>query len=339
MALAPLWKDRYVTLASATYADFEIRVGDSSGPVIYAGRSYARPGESNAVARINDICAGYFSVPLPSLGSRYTPMQVSETFVTMVGATVKDTVTFYNDWSYDPAYTPDPNVPLSDPISWDLDPRQWLTFSVLSGVYEVNVTLYFLDGTSSVVVVPVAYSADFNDDFNGDYAVADDPSRSGTAVLDLSPFTDIDTITFQGLTYRVRQHGCAKYSVHYTNAYGGWDSFVLDGYDSARDQLTRHTILQDYDNRDLSGRGLRDYALEASPEWTLRTGILTDDESSRMHNLLNSVNVYLCELATGEFRPVVLTDATADRQTYTGNGRKPNQYVFNARLAQERFRR
>lgn len=339
MALAPIWKDRYVTLATATYADFVVRTGSSSGPIIYAGRSYARPGESDAVARINDICADYLSSAIPDLGSRFTPMQVSETFVTMVGATVKDTITFYNDWSYDAGYVPNVNKPLSDPINGELDPRQWMTVSVLSGATSVNVTLHFQDGTSSVVVVPVAFSADFNDDFNGDFAQSSDPSRSGTAVLDLSPFSDIDHITVMGLTLKVRDNACARYAVYYTNAFGGWDSFLLDGYDTARDQLTRHTILQDYDNRDLSGRGLRDYALEASPEWTLRTGILTDDESSRMHNLLNSVNVYLCELATGEFRPVVLTDATADRQTYTGNGRKPNQYVFNARLAQERFRR
>ena len=76
-----------------------------------------------------------------------------------------------------------------------------------------------------------------------------------------------------------------------------------------------------------------------APAWTLRTGILTDGQSARMHHLLNSPQVYLCDLDEGRFFPVVLTDDTHDRQSYKGNGRRPNQYNFNAQLAQERFRR
>lgn len=340
MAFAPIWKDRFVTLASpGTYADFEIRVGSTSGPLIYSGRAYARPGESDVVARINDVCASYLAATLPNLGSRFTPMQVSETFVTCVGGVAVDTITFVNDWSYDPARVLSAAVPLSDPINGELDPRQWLVFSILSGAASVNVTLYFADGTSAVVSVPVALSADFNDDFNGDFAQSDDPSKSGTAVLDLSPFTDIVRVSFLGQVLPVRAQGCAKYAVYYVNAFGGWDTFLLDGYDTQQDQLTRHTIQTEYDNADPDARGRKDYAIEVAPEWTLRTGILTDDESSRMHHLLNSVEVYLCDLATGDFRPVTITDTTTPRQDFRGNGRRPNQYTFTARLAQEQFRR
>ena len=340
MALAPIWKDYPVTLASNTaYADFEVHLTDDTGPLIFAGRAYTRPGETDPVARINDICAGYLAGTLPDLGSRFTPMQVSETFSVVVGGTEVDNVTFINDWSYDPGKTWAAADCLSDPITRELDPRQWLVFSVLSGATSVNVTIYFDDGTSAVVAVPVAFTADFNDDFNGDFAQSDDPSKSGTAVLDLSPFTGIERVSFLGITLRVRDNACAKYAVYYTNAYGGWDTFLLDGFDTRTDGLTRHTIEQDYDNGDLSGRGLRDYAIEVAPAWILRTGILTDDQSSRMHHLLNSANVYLCELATGQFLPVVLTDTEAARQDFKGNGRRPNQYTFGARLAQERVRR
>lgn len=339
MALAPIWKDRAVTLDTATYADYEIRTGDSSGPVIYQGRAYARPGEADVVARINDICAPFLGAGLPDFGSRFTPMQVSETFVTLVGGSVVDTITFYNDWSYDAGFTADVNEPLSDPIIAELDPRQWLVFSVLSGAQAVSVVLTFADGTTATISVPVAFSADFNDDFNGDYATEDDPGRSGTAVLDLSQFSDVVSVEFMGVTLPVRQTACAKFAVYYTNAYGGWDSLLLDGQDALTDNLTRHTIKRDYDNTDLDGRGIKDYALEISPEWTLRTGILTDEQSWKMAHLLNSVEVYLCDLGSGAFRPVVLTDTSAARQTYASNGRRPNQYTFTARLAQERIRR
>lgn len=340
MALAPIWKDRIVTLAtSGNYADFEIRQNTAAGTLLYNGRAYPRPGETDIKARINEICASYLGAPLPDFANRFTPMQVSETFVTLVGGVVKDTVTFVNDWSYDPSRVHTAGGHLSDPITNELDPRQTLFFSVLSGDDSVNVTLYFADGTSSVVSVPVALSADFNDDFNGDFAQEDDASRSGTAILDLSPFSGLAAVEFLGVTLRVREQGCARYCAAYVNAYGGWDTFLLEGVPSMRDTLVRHTASLDYDNADGLSRGRKDYAIEVTPAWTLRTGILTDAESLRMHHLLNSTEVYLQDLADGTFYPVVLTDEEAERKTYKGNGRRLNQYTFNAQLAQERFRR
>lgn len=340
MPFAPIWKDRIVTLASNTdSADFEIRVGSLAGELIYSGRAYARPGETDVTARINDVCSAYLSASLPDLGSRFTSMQVSETFVTAVGGVAVDTVTFVNDWSYDPAKAWDAGSVLSDPVTGELDPRQALFFSVLSGAQTVNVTIYFTDGTSAVVAVPVAFTADFNDDFNGDFAQSDDPDRSGTAVLDLSQFTDVDRVSFGDVTMKVRAQGCARYLVAYVNAFGGWDTLVLDGNYNRQDALVRHTLDVIADNADLSARGRKDYAIEISPSWTLRTGYLTDDQSLRMRHLLNSVEVYLCDLAEGSWRPVVLTDPETPVQNFKGNGRRFNEYTFNAQLAQERFRR
>lgn len=342
MPLAPIWKDRLVTLASSgDYADFEIRRNTAAGELLYRGRAYPRPGQTEIVARINDICAAHLGAPLPDFGNRYTPMQVSDTFVTLAqpGAVVKDTITFVNDWSYDPARVHTAGGHLSAPITGELDPRQTLFFSVLSGAQSVNVTLRFADNTTAVVSVPVAFSADFNDDFNGDFAQQDDASKSGTAILDLSAFTDLAAVSFLGLTLPVRAQGCARYCAAYVNAYGGWDTFILDGEPSLRDGLTRHTASYDYDNADGSARGRKDYAIEVTPAWTLRTGILTDDESLRMHHLLNSTEVYLQDLADGTFYPVVLTDTENARRTYKGNGRQLNTYAFNAELAQDRYRR
>lgn len=342
MAFAPIWKDRIVTLAaSGDYADFEIRQNTAAGNLLYKGRAYPRPGETAIKARINEVCASYLGAPLPDFGNRFTPMQVSETFVVLAqpGAVVKDTITFVNDWSYDGGKTWNSGSVLSDPIVPELDPRQTIFFSVLSGVTDINVTIYYTDGTSSVVSVPVAFSADFNDDFNGDFAQQDDVTRSGTAILDISQFSDVDRVIFGGVTLKVRSQGCAKYVAAYVNAYGGWDTLILDGEPSRSDGLVRHTASFDYDNSDGSARGRKDYAIEVTPAWTLRTGILTDAQSLRMHHLLESTEVYLQDLSDGTFYPVVLTDAEVQRKTYKGNGRQLNTYTFNAQLAQERFRR
>lgn len=340
MPFAPIWKDRIVTLASNTaYADFEIHVGSAAGTLLYAGRAYRRPGAADVVARINDVCADYLAHGFPNLGSSFTSMLVSETFVTVVGGSAVDTVTFVNDWSYDPIRVITASTPISDPILPELDPRQVFFFSVLSGTPSVDVVLYFRDGTSSTVVVPVVRTADFNNDFNEDFSTQASDSGSGTAILDLSAFSGLDRITVNGVTYQVMEQGCARYLVAYVNAFGGWDTLVLDGIPVRRDDLVRHTIDTDYNNADPTARGRRDYAIEVSPAWTLRTGILTDAQSEKMHHLLNSPDVYLLDFADMVWRPVVLTDTTHDEQTYRSNGRRPAVYEFNAQLAQERFRR
>lgn len=339
MPLAPIWKDRIVTLASGSeYADFEIRLDDAAGDLIYSGRAYRRPGSADVVARINDVCADYLSNPLPNIAPGFTSLLSAVTFAVVVYGSVVDTVTFFDDWSYDPDFDPATD-PLADPVNGELDPRQWLTFSVLPGTPDVTAVLRFRDGTSASVVIPVALSADFNDDFNADFADENDPDRAGTALLNLTPFNGLASVEVNGVRYTVRPDGCARYAAYYVNARGGWDSLILDGYDTRRDQLVRHTTLTDYDNADLAARGRRDYVIEVTPGWTLRTRRLTDAQSARMHNLLNSPQVYLCDLAEGRFHPVVLTDTDFTRQSFKGNGLQPNQYTFNANLAQERFRR
>ena len=94
-----------------------------------------------------------------------------------------------------------------------------------------------------------------------------------------------------------------------------------------------------YDNNSPLARGRRDFVIERTPSWMLRTGWLADDESLRMHHLLASVDVYLDDLADGAAYPVVLTDAEAPRKTYRTEGRRMVGYEFNAQLAQERVRR
>jgi len=340
MPFAPIWKDRLVKLAtSGAYADYEIRLDSTSGALLYSGRSYPRPGQTDIYARINDVCASYLGATLPDFANRFTSMRVSATFVVKVGNTQKDKVTFVNDWSYDPSKAWSSSKCLSDPVVPDLDPRQVLFFSVLSGATSVSVTLTYIDGTTATVAVPVAFTADFNDDFNGDFAQVNDPSKSGTAILDLSAFSGLRSVTFLGITLPVRPSGCARYVAAYVNAYGGWDTLILDGEPSRTDALVRHTTDVDYDNADGSARGRRDYAIDVTPTWTLRTGILSDDQSLRMHHLLASTEVYLQDLSDGTFYPVVLTDTEAPRKTFKSNGRQVNTYAFTAQLAQQRIRR
>ena len=339
---SPIWKDYFVTFGSNAYYDYEIRLGSASGPAIYAGRAYKRPGAASVVVRINDVCADWLSVNLPSLPpyAGFTSLECAATFavVDVTGtATTKDTVTFYADWSYDRGFNP-ATMPLSDPVTGEVDPRQYLLVPVLNAS-SVNATLTYRDGTTATVSIQVAKSADFNDDFNADFADTETGAGSGCAVVNLGQWTGLASVTIGGRTYKVREDTCTRYALYYVNAYGGWDTLLLDGSCKTSDALTRHTAELEYDNNDESARGLRDYAVEVARLWTLNTGLLTDEQSSRMHHALNTTNAFLCDLLTGELIPVVLTDTDHARKTFKADGRQIAQYTFNAKEAQAQVRR
>ena len=337
MPFAPIWKDRIVTLASsATYADFEIRVGSLAGELIYRGRAHARPGETDVTARINDVCAAYLSAGLPDFSQDFTLMDISRTFVVVVGGAVVETVTFVNDWSYDPTRVITAETSLSDPILPEVDPRQAMIISVAGSGVVLSATLTFEDG--STIIKSITPGGSYNASFNWSYDKGG-TEGPGVAVLDLSVYSGLVRVEVGGLSYAVRQSGCARYLVAYVNAYGGWDTLILDGVFNRRDALVRHTLDRIIDNSDPTARSRKDYAIEIAPEWTLRTGFLTDDQSLRMRHLLNSVEVYLCDLTDGSWRPVVITDTETPVQSFKGNGRRLNEYTFTAQLAQERFRR
>lgn len=339
----PIWKDYSVTLGNGAAYDYEIRLDTAAGTLIYSGRAYKRPGAASVVVRINDVCAAYLAEVLPTLNvpAGFTGFAVQQTFVVLADIsgvwTTMDTIDFYNDWSYD--YGFDPSLqPLADPINGELDPRQHLVISTLP-VADLTAVLTFEDGTTMSVVIQIARSADFNDDFNDDFSVQDTSAHGGAAVLDLSPYTGLVSVSIGGVDYKVRDNACSKYCLYYTNSYGGWDSFLIDGIDRRVDGLVRHTMNKDYDNSDMDARGREDYAIEVVPTWELHTGLLTDDQSSRMHHLIESTDVFLCELATGDVVPVVLTDAECEHKTYRGSGRQMNTYTITAQLAQQQVRR
>lgn len=132
---------------------------------------------------------------------------------------------------------------------------------------------------------------------------------------------------------------CYRYALFYRNARGGWDAMPMLGRESMQDSLTRHDSEREYDNAVQGSRGTYCYAVEIERTWTLRTGWLTDAQSLKMHNLLNSPEAWLYDMEQGLFLPVVLTGTTTDYKTYRGEGASPVRYDITATLAQQRTRR
>lgn len=337
----PIWKDYYYEFEEDEVS-FRIKTNDTDGEVIYTGKAFARPNSTGVKIRVNDICADYIEQALPVWGKEFNEYAYTKTFLLEYDDegtwTPDSTVTFYNDWSYDYEYLASRDG-FSFPINDLLDARQFLVFSLETDDPSINVTVSFLDGTSITKIVTVHRTADFNDDFNEDFAIFEMSASEGTVVIDLSKLANVASIEIEGVTFPVDNSLCNTHAIYYVNAYGGWDSLLLKGRASQKDNYVRHTMKVGYDNTTIEGRGTVNYANEVQKTFTLQSGWISELGASRMHHLLGSTMVYLQDLATGEMMPVIITNSECEYKTHAGEGNKLINYTIEASLAQERVRR
>ena len=318
MAAIPIWKDKVIDLGAAS-VEFRITSG---GNTIYSGKSIARPGEANAKVRINDICADFLSNALPTITDRTFTSFSLPSFVVQKKSggswSTIDTIDFYNDWSYDYGFS---GVLISDPINGKVTADMFILYSKLNITSNIVATYHKSGGTTT----------------NRTSSVSPTPNN-GTSAFDVGAVSDTIKVVIGSLTYPVVAD-CYKYALYYVNAYGGWDHLLVEGTDLEADSLERHIREQEYDNTNIQNRGRVNYVNEVTKSWTLNTGLLTDDQASRMHHLLNSPLVYLCEIASTTFIPVVITTNTCEYKTYRNQGNRMFNYQLTIELAQNRIRR
>lgn len=337
MAIQAIWKDRYVDLGSDASISYRIKVGDN---VIYLGKAYKRPGADSIVIRINDVCADYIENVLPTLSAAQFTALGDVAFVTEAEESSswveKDSVTFINDWSYDYDHNVETDG-LSVPIRTDVDARQLLLFSVFNSS-EVTATFHYLDGTSSVQIIPIEITDDYDSSFNIDFSHSLRGAMSGTAVIDLSTHPDVVSVDINGETFNVIG-SCSKFAFYYINAYGGWNSLLVNGNSSESDNLTRHIKEHYYDNTNAMNRGSDNYLNEIVKNYTINTGWMSNEESMKMHHLLNSTKVYLYDFAKAQMIPVNITNTLTEYKTIKGNQGQANNYTIECSVAQTRIRR
>lgn len=326
---SPIWKDYYVRLGTNDSCEFRILC---QGKVIYQGKAWKRPGQSILDVRINDICADYINT---------IPHDNTERIVFSVEIPFEgdweniDEVSFENDWSYEYDYNP-ATMGVSNPINGKIDRNQWIVFTAYHAL-TIAVRINYKDGRSQEVFVPTDMDAAFDRNLNAAFADAIRKTYTGTAVFNLSAWDNVESVTIGNKVFNV-VNNCNRYALFYVNAYGGWDSLLIEGNHSVTDNLVRHTREIECDNRVLC-RSTENYVNEISKTMTLHTSWLSDEESSKMHHLLNSTNVFLGDIVTGQMIPVILTNTTTEYKTYKGNGGRLVNYTINVTIAQERRRR
>lgn len=336
--IQPIWKKYFVNLGSAESAEYVISYNSKDSlNAIYSGKAWKKPGEESIKICINDVCADWLTNTFPSLSEGFSrtdmPVEFVVQSISAAGVyTEESRVRFINDWSYDSGYNPEEQG-LALPINGRYDARQWLLWTALD-ISEVEAEVILSNGESFKVFIPVEISADFNADFNEDFAIAARSAGSGTAIFSPSQWGDVSKVIINGVEYHCAK-GCARYALYYLNAHGGWDSLLIEGAASEEDRLTRHTMTKAgaYEREKVN------YLNEIQKTITLHTSWLSDEQSLRMHHLLNSTNVYLHDLEKNSILPVILEDSSTPYKTYKGEGGKLVNYTIQVTIAQSRMRR
>ena len=129
---------------------------------------------------------------------------------------------------------------------------------------------------------------------------------------------------------------CGDIALYYKNRKGGWDSFLIEGTVTKKDEYTKYTYNRSFNNNTLQFEN-GTYHSQIITNYILNTGWLSDQESDNLaFNLLSSNEVYLHNLLTDKVYPVVIRDNSATYKTYKNNSRKLVNYQINVEESQRK---
>ena len=326
-------------------------VGDATDPyegrVIHEGIASAAPNDTTSIwISPNEVAANYLGGDLGAMHFGWHSQILARFFAVdywdngdwLYAANWG----FYANWSYDHAFDIEA-MGLSHPIRAVAAPNQWLVASVLDwdDARAVDFVLIFKDGSEVRQTIDLGGIGDFNNDFNADFFFSggDAYSVGGYAAVYLGAFINLARVQliYGGLgdyviaDYAVMQE-CKRYALYYRNAYGGMDSLLLDGVQKG-ETYARSTITRNIDNSVQGARAIQNYRNGVVEGWELRLNALTDEAASRMHHLVGSAEVYLCDLIADTLTPLVLTDSECVARTFA-NGHKRLDWKLAATTAQ-----
>ncbi len=328
MEIIPIWKDYPITIAtSEAYVDYEIQLED--GTTIYTGRAFKLPGADSVRIIPNEVCAPYVAVtttvPRPGEYQVNSPEAdyMTKTFNLKANGTAH-TFIFSANYGYQPEV---PNIIANDPITGRIARNQSLLVSVYHANDNKQLTRIYID---------------YYRIKDGMLDVASDISRASSLVaINPEPYYKVVIRSgYDSLTYDIVDT-CSRYVLYYVNAFGAWDSLIVDGTVKQTDEYARTTFKKAYvTTADLrQPRGTVDIQNDITRKYSLVTDWLTDEQSSRMHHLLGSNNVYLFDMVTGQYLPVVLTTSSCEYKTYRNQGAHLVNYTIEAEAAQNYTRR
>lgn len=296
----PIWQDVFGAIVTdEDYVDYELQEG---GSLLYSGRAFAYPDESSIKVNLSRVVAPYLTGYYKDITFHANGSQI--------GA-----YTFVRDYSYDTTmdYTQDLwlNRPVNGrvPSGVKLSASKWAAAS--GGSLQVSD-----EGGSLVVNESMVKGLNTGEWISGSIGKA---------------------YTLGSEKYEVVE-ACRGALLKYVNAYGAVDFLLVEGVAKKQDKITRASYEKDAAamTKDFESR---DYQATMEANWTGTTGWLTDSQSLRMKHLVESVEVYMIDISTGEEIPVVMKDGSLEYKTFDNNGRTLVNYKLTWAESQKKLRR
>jgi hypothetical protein len=147
-----------------------------------------------------------------------------------------------------------------------------------------------------------------------------------STILTKQGVANCDIVFSNGIRYKGGY--CGRYALLYQNAYGGWDSFLIEGTVVKNGNYTQSTYAKAYDNSTLD-RETTNYANVITYTYACTTGWLSDEESERLaKHLLSSPDIYLQDIQEDRIIPVTMQAGAYKFKTYQNEGKKLVNYNF-----------
>mgnify|MGYP006928567890 CR=1 FL=1 len=121
---------------------------------------------------------------------------------------------------------------------------------------------------------------------------------------------------------------CGRYIIFYINANGGCDWLLTEGNDTTTDTIANGTMTHPYYNVS-NAFGKSQYLKTITRKTLVHTGWLTDIESAKMHNLLESARVWLFDMEENIIHPAMIADTSMTYKTFANQGRQLVSYDIN----------
>lgn len=330
--ISPIWKD-YVWIESTSdpFIEYHLELGDE---IVYAGKAYKYPGSNNVDFLINDIAENFLDNGLvfPNYGKTQVIPNYLKSFTLITSSGNDKPITFFNDWSYKDTDLTKPYF-LSDPISTLLDRRQYALCSWILPTGEGVINRHYTTPEGIGTTIDIS----LNQGVNG-YTYAEPlnnlllecKSEYKIAFVEAGSFTT-------SINYQIDTTN-KNYVLYYTNAYGGWDSLLVQGNVKKTDDIESQTYVKRVldTSREFSKNK---YLNTITANWVLYTGYLTDEQSNKMYHLIESTNVYLHNLDEDKIIPVTITDTNMEYKTYTNQGKHRFYYTINVEASQDKYRK
>lgn len=296
----PIWEDVMQHIVSdEDWEDYQLQEG---GVDFYSGRAFKYPDEADIQVNVSRVVAPYL-----------TTYFMDVDFVN--DGVVLGSYTFVRDYSYDKSMDYTQNLWLNAPVNGRIP----------AGV-KLSVSLWGATSGGSMQVTD-----------EGGSLVVNEAIAKGLNVGEWISGMPGKSYSFGGWKYEVVD-ACRGALLKYVNAYGAIDYLLVEGVAKKTDKITRASYEKDAAamTKDFESK---DYQATMEATWKGTTGWLTDSQSLRMKHLVESVEVYMVDMSTGEEIPVTMRDSSLEYKTFDNNSRKMVNYSLSWTESQKKIRR